>query len=67
MVVSLKHRDRTHGQEELLPWAREEADYIPGSWDGFGDSILLSKEFWKQGFQDLEGVGSVGQRSFTAI
>ena len=23
MVVSLKHRDRTHGQEELLPWARE--------------------------------------------
>ena len=55
VVVLLKHRDRIRGQEEWLPpglWG--EADYIPGSWEGFGDSIL-SKEFWRQGFQDLEG------------
>ena len=24
MVVLLKHTDRTHGQEELLPWACKE-------------------------------------------
>ena len=29
---------------------------MPGSWEGFEDSVL-SKEFWKQGLQHLEGAG----------
>ena len=34
-------------------WAgKAAADYIPGNWEVFEDSIL-SKEFWQQGFQDL--------------
>ena len=42
------------GRKGCCPGPLRVADYIPGSWEGFEDS-LLSKEFWKQGFQDLEG------------
>ena len=62
---------KAQGQD---PWAGRAAapvlygvaDYIPGSWEGFEDSIL-SKEFWKQGFQDLEGPAIVGKRSLITI
>ena len=37
------------------------ADYIPGKWKGFEDSVL-SKEFWKQGFQNSEGAGYYWER-----
>ena len=51
------------------PWAGRaaalglggEVDDVPGSWDGFGDSIP-SKECWKQGLQDLEGAGSCWEK-----
>ena len=41
-------------------------DFIPGSWEGFEDS-MLSKGFWKQGFQDLEGLALVGNRPLITI
>ena len=55
-------------------WARRaaalslgrEADYIPGNGKGFEDNIL-SQEFWKPGFQDLEGPAIVGKRSLTTV
>ena len=54
LLVLLKHGDRTHGQEELLPWACEEGLIIYlGVGRGLGIKVLF-KEFWKQGFQDLE-------------
>ena len=54
MVVVLKHRNKTQGQEELLPRACEEwlIVYLVA---GRGLRIAYSKEFWKPGFQDLEG------------
>ena len=55
MVLLLKPRDRTRGQEEQLPQACEGGEYIPGSERGL--RIASSLEFWKQGFQDLEGAG----------
>ena len=55
LVVLLKHRDRTPGQKKLLPRAYEGWLII---YLGVGKVLriaVLSKEFWKQGFQDLEG------------
>ena len=55
MVVLLKHGDNTSGQEELLPLACE-GWLIIYLRVGRGLRIaVLSKEFWKQGFQDVEG------------
>ena len=48
------------------PWAGRAAEYVPGSREGSGDSVL-SKEFWKRGFQDPEGVAIVGKRSLITV
>ena len=53
----MKARGQDPWEEEWLPRGLGgEADDVPGSWEGFGDSIP-PKEFWKQGLQDLEGAG----------
>ena len=42
--------------------SREVAHHLFSSWERFGNSVL-SKEFWKPGFQDFEGL-AIGKRSF---
>ena len=54
------------GKKSCCPGPVRGASYIPGSQEGFEDSAL-SKEFWKQGFHDLEGVAIVGKRALITV
>ena len=65
-VVLLKHRDGTCGQEEL-PWGHEEGpsiDFQVGRGSGI---VKVSKELWKQGFQDFKGASFVGRRPLITV
>ena len=55
MVLLLGHRDRTHGQKELL-WDYEKQLIIYFQVGRELGKAEVCKEFWKQVFQDLEGL-----------
>ena len=67
MVVLLKHRDRTHGQEELLPRACE-GWLIIYLGVGRGLRIVYSlRNFGSKVSRTLRGLAIVGKRSFITI
>ena len=67
MVVLLKHGDRIHGQEELLPWACEGWLII---YLGVGRGLRIAyslRNFGNKVSRTLRGPAIVGKRSLITV
>ena len=67
MVVLLKHGDRTHGQEELLPEACEGWLII---YLGVGRGLRMAyspRNFGSKVSRTLKGLAVIGKRSFITV